>query len=38
MAVLVEDFLHSPGIDPQVETHFRTFLARQRVRYRVFVC
>ena len=32
MAVLVEDFLHSPGIDPQVEAHFRSFLAHQRVR------
>lgn len=32
IASLVEDFLHSPGIDPQVETHFRTFLSRQRVR------
>jgi hypothetical protein len=32
MAVLVEDFLRSPGIDPQVEAHFRSFLAHQRVR------
>jgi len=32
VAKLVEDFVHSPGIDPELETHFRTFLARQRVR------
>lgn len=38
MASLVEDFLHSPGIDPQVETHFRTFLSRQRVRCHQLHC
>lgn len=29
---LIEEFMHSPGIDPQVEVHFRSFLARQRSR------
>lgn len=32
MAELFDDFLHSPGIDPQMEEHFRAFLARQRIR------
>jgi hypothetical protein len=32
VAKLVEDFMHSPGIDPELEVHFRTFLARQRIR------
>lgn len=32
MAQLFDDFLHSPGIDPKLEEHFRLFLARQRIR------
>lgn len=32
MAQLFDDFLHSPGIDPQIEEYFRLFLTRQQIR------